>query len=294
MTYFEQISSKGAFFMLPERLLIRVTGSDRLRYLNGQVTNDLKRLVPREAMQACLLTPKGKLSAVIWMTLQEEAILLEAPLELSEELMARLERYLVADDVVLEVIPSEPTIHVFGDLLDNPVLKKISGVLIPRLAFPGKDIKISQLPSDFLKKHQTLTEDQVEVLRIAQGVPKWGAELTPDRLPPEAHLERQAIDYNKGCYVGQEVISRLRSVGRVNRLLVGFSTTKEGEVLHAGMKLFSLSDSEKSIGFITSAVQAFGADPFMALGYLARNFEGHDIIAIDETTGRKVRIIKNL
>ncbi|MEI6417314.1 MAG: hypothetical protein WCO92_06305, partial [Verrucomicrobiota bacterium] len=108
-----------SFFYLPERLLIRVTGSDRLRYLNGQVTNDLKRLVSGEVMQACLLTPKGKLSAVIWITLQEEAIVLEAPLELSEELLARLERYLVADDVVLEVIPSEPTIHVFGELLDN-------------------------------------------------------------------------------------------------------------------------------------------------------------------------------
>ena len=272
-----------SFFYLPERLLIRVTGSDRLRYLNGQVTNDLKRLVSGEAMQACLLTPKGKLSAVIWITLQEEAILLEAPLELFEDLLARLQRYLVADDVVLEVIPSEPTIHVFGVLLDNSILQKISGFLIPRLALPGKDIKISQLPSDFSKEYQALTEDQVEVLRIEQSVPKWGAELTADRLPPEAHLEGQAIDYNKGCYVGQEVISRLRSVGHVNRLLVSLVTNKE-ETLAPGMKLFSFENREKSIGFITSAAQQSKTGRFIALGYVTRDntLPGKQLLAVDE------------
>lgn len=279
-----------SFFYLPERLLIRVTGSDRLRYLNGQVTNDLKQLVSGEAMQACLLTPKGKLSAVIWITLQEEAILLEAPLDLSEGLLVRLERYLVADDVVLEVIPSEPTIHVFGELLDNPVLKKVSGILIPRLAFPGKDIKISQLPSDFLKKHQTLTEDQVEVLRIAQGVPKWGAELTPDRLPPEAHLERQAIDYNKGCYVGQEVISRLRSVGHVNRLLVSLIAIQEEEELMPGMKLVAPAESEKVVGFITSVAKQSDSGKFIALGYVARDnaVPGKRLLALNEDSKRIV------
>lgn len=282
-----------SFFYLPERLLIRVTGSDRLRYLNGQVTNDLKRLFSGEAMQACLLTPKGKLSAVIWITLQEEAILLEAPLELSEELLARLERYLVADDVVLEVIPSEPTIHVFGELLDNSVLQKISGILIPRQALPGKDIKISQLPSDFLKEHQTLMEDQVEVLRIEQGVPKWGAELTPDRLPPEAHLEGQAIDYNKGCYVGQEVISRLRSVGHVNRLLISLIATQEEEGLVPGMKLVSPAEPEKIVGFITSVAKQSDSGKFIALGYVARDnaVPGKRLLAFDEDSKRICEII---
>jgi len=261
--------------------------------LNGQVTNDLKRLVPGEAMQACLLTPKGKLSAMIWITLQEEAILLEAPLELSEDLLARLERYLIADDVVLEVIPSEPTIHVFGDLLDNPVLKKVSGVLIPRLAFPGKDIKTSQLPSDFLKKHQTLTEDQVEVLRIEQGVPKWGAELTPDRLPPEANLEGQAIDYNKGCYIGQEVISRLRSVGHVNRLLVSLIANDEKEELMPGMKLVARDELGKVIGFITSAAKQSDSGKFIALGYVARDnaVSGKKLFAVDEDSQKTYDVI---
>lgn len=293
MTDVKKAHLEGGFFLLPERLIIRVTGSDRLRYLNGQVTNDLKRLIPGEAMQACLLTPKGKLSAVIWITLQEEAILLEAPLELSEELPTRLERYLVADDVTLEIISSEPTIHVFGELLDDSVLQKIPGVLIPRLGFPGKDIKLSQLPTDFLKEHQALTEDQVEVLRIEQEIPQWGKELTPDRLPPEAHLERQAIDYNKGCYVGQEVISRLRSVGHVNRLLISLAATEVGEVLSPGMKLFSSNDFEKSIGFITSVVQQSDSGKFIALGYVTRDnaVAGQQLVALEEGSQRAFGVV---
>lgn len=292
-TLLDQARTKGGLYLLPERLLIRVTGSDRLRYLNGQVTNDMKRLVPGKAMQACLLTPKGKLSAVIWVTLQDEAILLEAPLELSEELPVRLERYLVADDVALEVIPSDSTIHVFGELLNDSTLQKISGVLIPRLDLPGKDIKASQLPDDFLKHHQALTEDQVEILRIEQGVPKWGAELTPDRLPPEAHLERQAIDYNKGCYVGQEVVSRLRSVGHVNHLLVSLIANKK-ETLAPGMKLFSSENREKSVGFITSAVQQSKTGNCIAMGYVTREnaLLGKQLLAVNggktcEVTVRK-------
>lgn len=282
-----------SFFYLPERLLIRVTGSDRLRYLNGQVTNDLRRLVLGEAMQACVLTPKGKLSAVIWMTLLHDAILLEAPIELTEELPVRLERYLVADDVVLETIASEPTIHIFGDLLHDTALQKVPGTQIQRLHLPGKDVKLSELPTNFLKNHQPWGEDRVEISRIEQVVPKWGKELTSDRLPPEAHLERNAIDYNKGCYVGQEVMSRLRSVGHVNRLLVSLITNNTGEELVANMKLFSFEQPDKAIGFITSAVEEVNSGKFIALGYVSRDnaFSGKQLLALDENSKRTCGVV---
>ncbi len=288
-----QVRIRGGFYVLPERLLIRVTGNDRLRYLNGQLTNDLKRLVLGEAMQACLLTPKGKLSAVLWVTLEQESILLEAPLELSEELLARLERYLVADDVMLEIVSSEPTIHIFGALMKESFFEKVPGIFISRLNLSGKDIKISALPADFLKQHQALTEHQVEILRIEQGIPQWGNELTPDRLPPEAHLERQAIDYNKGCYVGQEVISRLRSLGHVNRILVSLVSVNKGEELIVGMKLALHEDPKKMIGFITSVVQQSDSQKFIALGYVMRDYAvcKNQFFAIDEATNKICNVI---
>ena len=135
-----------------------------------------------------------------------------------------------------------------------------------------------------------MTEDQIEVLRIEQGVPKWGAELTPDRLPPEAHLEGQAIDYNKGCYVGQEVISRLRSVGHVNRLLVSLIANNEKEELMSGMKLVARDELGKVIGFITSAAKQSDSRKFIALGYVTRDnaVPGKRLLALNEDSKRIV------
>ena len=96
-------------------------------------------------------------------------------------------------------------------------------------------------------------------IRIANGVPKWGVELTPDTLPAEAGLDVNAIDFHKGCYIGQEVISRIKSVGRVNRKLVRLRASDDhrGAELAPGQILF---DGDKEVGSLTSVagVEALG------------------------------------
>ena len=79
-----------------------------------------------------------------------------------------------------------------------------------------------------------LGEEEAEGLRIAAGVPRWGAELGEDTMPAEAGLEARAVSYNKGCYIGQEVVSRIKSVGHVNWQLRGFNPIS-GERLQPGM-----------------------------------------------------------
>jgi folate-binding protein YgfZ len=123
-----------------------------------------------------------------------------------------------------------------------------------------------------LSKAFTPLDDQLsETLRIEAGVPRWGAELDENTLPNEAGLDRDAIDYHKGCYVGQEVISRIKSVGHVNRSLRGFVSDSP---LAAGMQLFESNEAaEKSVGHLTSAVWSFGLEKWAALGYLKRGIE---------------------
>ena len=287
-----QACSKSGFFYVPPRFLVRLKGADRLRYLNGQVTNDLRKLVPGEAMQACLLTPKGKLSALLWITLEEDALLVEAPLELAEELPARLERYIVADDVTFEVVPSFSILHVFGPLMEHLDLIATPGIFIQRLGIPGKDIPsslVNTLP--FLK--EPLSAALVEALRIKLRVPRWGFEVTADRLPAEARLEQATINYEKGCYLGQEVISRLRSVGHVNRLLVKLISAEKTTQLKQGMEIFSKDAPEKKLGFITSAAWDDDADQWVALGYLARGCDGPGLhyLAIDKTSEEKAEVV---
>jgi folate-binding protein YgfZ len=115
-----------------------------------------------------------------------------------------------------------------------------------------------------------------ECLRIEAGVPRWGLELTEETLPPEAGLDEAAIDYHKGCYIGQEVISRIKSVGHVNRELAGFTAA---EPLSAGMTLHPEGDPDKNAGVITSAAWSFGLESWAGLGYLKRGFAGATLIA---------------
>jgi len=115
-----------------------------------------------------------------------------------------------------------------------------------------------------------------ECWRIEGGAPRWGAELSEETLPPEAGLDDAAIDYHKGCYIGQEVISRIKSVGHVNRELAGFTAAT---ALSAGMTLHPEADPEKSAGEITSAAWSFGLECWAGLGYVKRGFAGAALIA---------------
>jgi folate-binding protein YgfZ len=106
-----------------------------------------------------------------------------------------------------------------------------------------------------------------EVIRLEQAVPKWGRELQENTLPAEAGLDRTHIDFHKGCYIGQEVISRIKSVGHVNRHLVGFVVDRE---IPSGADVFSTADPERPCGIITSAGWSFALESPIALGYLRR------------------------
>ena len=112
----------------------------------------------------------------------------------------------------------------------------------------------------------------LESLRIEQGIPRWGNELSESVLPNEAGLETRAISYTKGCYLGQEVISRIKSLGHVNRQLRGLLPAG-GIFLERGDKLVGTDEAGKEIGFITSVARSRALDRTIALGYVRRGFD---------------------
>jgi folate-binding protein YgfZ len=250
-----RLRREGGFFMLGPRTRVRVTGADRLRYLNGQLSNDLRRLVPGEAMPALLLTAKGKLCADVFVWFDAESLIVEADASLAEALLARLERYAVSDDVAFELLPlAIAHSHVFG-----PVSAGQDGLRIRRLGVEGVDV-VSP-PNDLPEAGP----DEIEVLRIERGLPRWGSELSEDTLPQEVGLDRIAVDFNKGCYVGQEVVSRIHSVGRVNRHLCGFVGDFDPSLTGAA----SLVDAGgRKSGRLTSAKRHPELQKTVALGFL--------------------------
>jgi aminomethyltransferase len=110
-----------------------------------------------------------------------------------------------------------------------------------------------------------------EVFRIEQGIPRWGRELTNEIIPVEANLELTSIDYAKGCYIGQEVISRMKMSGQTNKRLCGLLSIS-GVPLEAGMRLVPEMDGGRDAGWITSATRSGRLEKEIALGYVKRGF----------------------
>jgi len=200
------------------RTLLRLTGEDRVRFLNGQVTQDLKKLQPGQAVRAAIITAKGRLEADTRIAATTEALWLETDFILRETIRSRLEKFIVADDVNLEDVSSDYRLAHFPGLSQPPPGFPTDGLVFScsRFREPGLDLWI---PSSSNWKPASAPMDDWEPVRIARGLPLWNIDVGPDTLPPEAGFESDGISSTKGCYIGQEVISRLRSVGHVNRHL---------------------------------------------------------------------------
>ncbi len=301
---YAQFKERGGIAELA-RAQWRLTGADRVRFLNGQVSNDVRKLRPGASLHACVLTAKGKMCADVRVSAGDDFLRVDAEASLREPLGARLERYLIADDVVLDDVTDElgmlhliqpPGAHTS---LDHPRIESYPANRFgfPHTDFPGTDFvgprdELKELLSEFSKRAPLLDDAMLETIRIEAGVPRWGFELNEDILPQEAGLDHGAIDFHKGCYVGQEVISRIKSVGHVNKQLCGLASLDDAP-LRAGMRLFAPDAPEKEAGWITSAAFSFGLARPVALGYLKRGVTADVLVARDDSGVSRVEV-KNL
>ena len=265
------------FVDLSYRLKLRLTGSDALRYLNGQISNDLRKASETSAIQASVLNAKGRIQANVFISVDTNSFLLDADPEVRNELPPRLERYIVADDVQIEDVTDDFTIfHLWGE----PMPASLSAariIEVNRFGQVGKDIWVKREDVERTREQLLATfafcdEECAEVFRIERGIPRWGHELTDQIIPTEANLERSSIDYTKGCYIGQEVISRIKMSGQTNKRLCGLVSVS-GAKLRPAMRLFSNDDQRNEVGWITSAIHSARLGKEIALGYLKRGFE---------------------
>src|SRR5881397_2268248 len=263
------------FLDLSERAKFRITGTDRLRFLNGQITNDLRKASETSAIEACILNAKGKTDAHIFVSASGESFLVDAAADLRETLRVRLERYVIADDVRIEDVTDQ--FSLFHLLSKQPLAPEFGRIVsVHRFAEPGWDmwVEVAQhgaLLQELSLRWTLLDSDAAEVMRIEQGIPRWGRELTAEIIPIEANLEQRTIDYQKGCYIGQEVISRIKMSGQTNKRLCGLISVDDIP-LQPGMKLVPSSAPGKEVGWITSTARSETIGKEIALGYVKRGF----------------------
>jgi folate-binding protein YgfZ len=288
---YREFARHGGIVDLKSRLVLRFTGADRTRYLNGQVTANVQSLAIDRTIPTCVTTVKGKLCGEGFVTNFGDALWFDADPSLRESLPGRFERYIISDDVLLEDLSDSmhlvhllPGERVPFESLSATGFGAIRSIPSTRFGRRGFDFlftneqaerELPKLGSDCV----TLSAEDVELLRIERGIPCWGMELDENTLPPEAGLDRTHIDYYKGCYVGQEVISRIKSIGHVNRRLVGFASDT-GVPLSCGSQIIPAANpSGEACGTLTSAAWSFALEKPVALGYLRRSAPPGDYIA---------------
>jgi folate-binding protein YgfZ len=278
MTHASQ-AGQASFLDLSARAKFRITGTDRLRFLNGQITNDLRKASETVAIEACVLNAKGKTDAHMFIGALRECFVVDAEPNLREKLRTRLERYVIADDVEIEDVTDQFSLfHVLSQESPTSEYGRIASTR--RFAEPGWDIWSDPARHNALRQQLSagfafLDCAAAEVMRIEQGIPRWGYELTEEIIPIEANLEQRTIDYQKGCYIGQEVISRIKMSGQTNKRLCGLISL-DNIPLEQGMKLATTSKDGKEVGWITSATHSERIGKEIALGYVKRGFNSVD------------------
>ena len=277
-------------FRLEDRGLLRVAGGDRVRWLDGMLSNDVASLAPgpeRSGCHALLLTRQGRIVADLHVLLRPESLWLELPRAALAHTREVLERFIIADDVVLEDASDECE----RIALERPgaaalLAPELAADACSELGLGGAELVVAayglagagrqlfapvgagDAVAAALRERGAeagLVEggaEALEILRIEAGVPRLGRELDEEVLPAEARLER-AVSTTKGCYTGQEVVARMASRGRVSHLLVGLRFP-EPEAAAVGT---ALEHEGQAVGEITSACVSPTAGS-IALGFV--------------------------
>jgi len=239
-----------------------------------------------------VLNAKGHLDAHLFLFATPNDIWIDADEKLREQLRFRLERYIIADDVVIEDVTDQFALfHVLAE--SEP--KTAGAKFCPRsrrLGSQGWDLWVESAGAEKTRNvlaadYRAIDESEWEVLRVENGIPRWGRELTPEIIPPEANLQARAIDYEKGCYIGQEVISRMKMSGQTRQRLCGVTSEKAlapGKELHAETKM---------VGHVTSAVFSERLNAHIALAIIKRGYTetGTSLITLVDDRPINVKVV---
>ena len=272
---YDDARNNAALIERTDRAVTRMYGRDPVRMIQGLVTNDVANAPIDTPVYAAFLTPKGKMvgdarvirraNNDVWIEADTAALEnIEAHLKKSvPPLFARAER--LADARVIGVYgPRAQEVKIASELQLATSYTGTAGIdFIVR-----GDAEIPELPR--------LSFEELDVLRIEAGSPRWGAELTEDVIPLEAGLRESAISESKGCYTGQEVIIRILHRGHVNRnlrgLLLGDAEPATAEIRNRDGKV---------VGKITSVCKSPLLQQTIALAYVRREVLPGESVSLD-------------
>jgi folate-binding protein YgfZ len=265
-----------ALMALPQlaRDFVAVKGPDAAVYLQAMVSNDVEALAPGEACEALLLTPKARVIApmTVYRRSADDFLLLTQP-GLGERLRATLLRTRFAAKCDVDLEPHVSSLVVGAEGPPGTVSNRDYGV-------PAYEILDGEPP-----EHAMYAEpEKLERLRILARTPAWGSEIDDRILPAEAGLDARAIDFEKGCYPGQEPVARQHYRGRVTRSLRVLAIEGVGVLLPPYDS--ELTHGGKPVGRVTSAVR--DRERVLALGYVRAEVPPDAVLDVEGHVARQL------
>ncbi|MGD0015383.1 MAG: glycine cleavage T C-terminal barrel domain-containing protein [Bryobacteraceae bacterium] len=279
----------AAWLDLSARGRIRASGEDRVRLLHAMSANHIEQLQPGQGCYAFFLNPQGRILADAVILALPEALLIDTEPETRQSLREHLDKHIIADDVELEDVTGStveigiegPRAPAVAEALGAPLPGSPhahadwAGRIVVRFTTTGQDGFAIIAPSEEKERlvrdieaagATPASDEAARIVRIENARPRYSEDITARYLPHETQL-LEAVHFNKGCYLGQEIVERVRSRGGVHRFLVQLEI--EGQrVPPAGTKVTA---GDREVGELTSAVFSPDRGQVVALGYLRLN-----------------------
>jgi aminomethyltransferase len=276
---------------LSARGRITVRGRDRLRLLHNLTSNDVKKLAAGSGCYAFLLSPQGRIQADLTLLAFDDRILLDTEPELHEKVAQHIRRYIIAD----QVEPEDVTAATCAIALEGPesalvldqagapapgaeyqhlLWKEAGDATVARISLTGQTgfrIYARAGEADEIVRRlsaagsQPATGEDARLVRLENGRPRYGEDIRDTSLPQETG-QMHAVSFTKGCYLGQEIVERIRAQGHVNRKLVRL---RLDSIVPAGSKL---SADGAEAGEITSSAFSPAQGNAVALAYVRANY----------------------
>jgi folate-binding protein YgfZ len=269
----------AGIFDLGYRAGLRATGKDRVRWLNSMITQAVKSMTPGQTEYTLVLNAQGRIQGDGEVSCFEDSLLLETDRFQMERLLPHLRRFIIMDDVRLEELDAARTAIGIAGPQTAAILEKLGGsVPEPDMFRTGRlagidvtlvrvwspvvtKVEIRVSASQVLDLWNALTETgaipcgtaALENLRLLEGTPLFDIDFGDKHLPQEANLLR-ALNFTKGCYIGQEIVERIRARATVHRSLRQFELQGETPSLDPGEKI-ELRAGEAAVGELTSVAQ---------------------------------------
>jgi folate-binding protein YgfZ len=267
---------ESGVFDLGYRTFVRVTGKDRVRWLNGMVTQGVKFMTPGQVAYTLVLNAQGRIQGDADLYFHEDMLILETDRSQVERLLTHLRRFIIMDDVKLEQSDASTTsLGLAGPKTAGALARTGATVPEPGTFAPSRlaeiEVVVAQGDSPVVPRFEVhVSADRalavwnalvaagaapcgvqaMEDLRVLEAVPLYDVDFSDKHLPQETNLQR-ALNFTKGCYIGQEIVERIRSRATVHRALRQFELNGAAPGLAPGEKL-ELRAGGTAVGELTS------------------------------------------